>query len=73
MQDASPPAVDVAALFDTLDEESTGGYSAPQPRDGRRALSLALNRVLDQLDRARKNQRHERTNENEQQHDHSHA
>lgn len=60
MQDASPSAVDVAALFDTLDEESTGGYSAQEPRDGRRALSLALNRVLDQLERARANPRHER-------------
>jgi hypothetical protein len=72
MQDASPPAVDVAALFDTLDDESTGGYSAQEPKDGRRALSLALNRVLDQLERARKNPRHERTKEDEHP-DHAHA
>ncbi len=72
MQDASAPAVDVAALFDTLDEESTGGYSAQQPRDGRRALSLALNRVLDQLERARRNQRHERISDDANP-DHAHT
>ncbi len=60
MQDASAPAVDVAGLIDTLDEESTGGYSAPGPGEGRRALLREMNRVLDQLDRARANPRHER-------------